>query len=239
VVAFQPNGKKKPAALPLQTGTATSHAGSRMLTYEKMEKFMPSRAKLTSMNIALRKSWTHEEFFDWAQSQEIRYEFDGFQPVAMTGGFNNAGAIGVNLLTALRNRLRGSPCRPLGPNNGLETVNKGNSAIRYPDALVTCTKFDGQGRSVPGVILVFEVVGNTPDSIHRDHFEKVVEYATVPSIRKYVIVESANAGLTILERSSPEETWRETFLSAPDDVLLLPEIDIEIPVAEFYEDVTF
>ena len=36
------------------------------------------------MSTALRM--TREEFFDWAQAQDIRYEFDGFAPVAMTGG---------------------------------------------------------------------------------------------------------------------------------------------------------
>jgi hypothetical protein len=37
------------------------------------------------MNIALRKTWTPDEFFTWAAAQEGRYEFDGFEPVAMTG----------------------------------------------------------------------------------------------------------------------------------------------------------
>jgi hypothetical protein len=31
------------------------------------------------------KPWTEEQFLNWAGSQEGRYEFDGVQPVAMTG----------------------------------------------------------------------------------------------------------------------------------------------------------
>jgi len=76
------------------------------------------------MNIALRKSWTQEQFFAWAEAQDERYEFDGIQPVAMTGGFNHASEIGINLVTALRTRLRGGGCRALGPDAGVETVNK-------------------------------------------------------------------------------------------------------------------
>jgi Uma2 family endonuclease len=83
------------------------------------------------------------------------------------------------------------------------------------------------------------VVGNTPDAIQRDHFEKVDEYATVPSILRYVIVESAIVGLTIRERSTPDEPWRVLFLKTTDEVLFLPEIGIDIPVAELYEDVSF
>jgi hypothetical protein len=63
------------------------------------------------MDNALRKSWTQEEFFNWAQGQESRYEFDGFEPVAMTGG--NAGvALGIRgLHRALDARLRQGPCQ--------------------------------------------------------------------------------------------------------------------------------
>nr|WP_321984494.1 hypothetical protein [uncultured Lichenicoccus sp.] len=38
------------------------------------------------MNVALRKPMTQEEFFDWVQAQDGRYECDGRQPVAVTDG---------------------------------------------------------------------------------------------------------------------------------------------------------
>ena len=48
------------------------------------------RVMLVAMNVALRKPrMTREEFFAWAQIQGARYEFDGFQPVAMTGASVN------------------------------------------------------------------------------------------------------------------------------------------------------
>jgi len=38
------------------------------------------------MNLALRQPlMTREQFFQWAQAQDARYEFDGFQPVALAG----------------------------------------------------------------------------------------------------------------------------------------------------------
>jgi transposase len=46
-----------------------------------MEKFMPARAKLISMNASLRKPRTQDQFFAWDGHQEGRYEFDGFEPV--------------------------------------------------------------------------------------------------------------------------------------------------------------
>jgi Uma2 family endonuclease len=185
------------------------------------------------MNAPLRKPWTQDEFFTWASSQEGRYEFDGTAPVAMTGGNAGHSAIAINVQTALRTKLRGSGCRPLGPDAGLETV---NDAVRYPDAMVTCSKFELQDRKIPGVVVVFEVL--SASTSRTDRLTKVREYAAVPSTRRYVIVESTGVGLTVLERSEPGEAWRTTVLTN-GDILRMPEIGIEISVAEIYEDIVF
>jgi len=113
-----------------------------------------------------------------------------------------------------------------------------NRAVRYPDALITCTRFDGTCRTIPGVVVVFEVVGATADANRRDRIVKVREYAAVPSIRCYVIIESSSVGLTVMERGTPDQVWQTTVLS-DDDILRMPEIGIEIPVAEIYEDIAF
>ena len=36
------------------------------------------------MSAVLQRPMTLAEFLDWEERQELRYEFDGFQPVAMT-----------------------------------------------------------------------------------------------------------------------------------------------------------
>jgi Uma2 family endonuclease len=185
------------------------------------------------MNVAVRKSWTQEEFFSWAANQEGRFEFDGFQPVAMTGGTAGHSVIIRNVHAALRDRLRGSGCRPLGPDAGVATV---GAAIRYPDALVTCSPFERQAMTIPGVVVVFEVLGSNTSGT--DCILKVREYAAVPSIRRYVIVESTSVGLTVMERERPDEAWRATALTG-DEILRMPEIGIEIPVVEFYEGLDF
>jgi Uma2 family endonuclease len=184
------------------------------------------------MNVALRKPrMSQEAFFDWAQAQDVRHEFDGFQPVAMTGGTVNHSRITQNIHAALRARLRGGPCEPLGPDAGLATV---GDAVRYPDALVTCTKAPGSAHLVPGVVTVFEVI--SPTSGRTDRIDKVREYRSVDTIRRYVILEHTSAGLTVFDRDNGDDPWTATTLTAAD-ILALPEIGIEIPVAEFYENV--
>ena len=44
-------------------------------------------ANMNTMSVTFRvPAMTRDQFFDWAEAQGGRYEFDGFQPVAMTGG---------------------------------------------------------------------------------------------------------------------------------------------------------
>ena len=190
------------------------------------------RAIVNVMSSALTKPrMSRQAFFGWAESQDARYEFDGAHPVAMTGGTVNHSRIAQNIHAALRARLRGSSCEPLGPDAGVATI---GDAVRYPDALVTCSPVQGSARLVPGVVVVFEVL--SPTSGRMDRIDKVREYRAVDSIRRYVIVEHTSVGLTVFERDNASDAWTAGTLTR-GEVLRLPEIGVEIPVEEFYDNV--
>jgi len=131
------------------------------------ETAMPRRAISRPMNVALQRPWTIEQFLNWAGAQDGRYEFDGVQPVAMTGGNARHNRVTTNIHAALRYRLRGTPCAYYGPALGVQTI---GSTVRYPDALVTCTKFPDTDRLAPDVRVVFEVL--SPSSGRTDRIEK-------------------------------------------------------------------
>ena len=181
------------------------------------------------MNAPSHKPWTQEEFFAWCEHQEERYEFDGVQPVGMTGGTIGHAIIVRNLQRALDRRLLGGPCQMLGTDAGLATA---GGAVRYPDALVTCAALDMTARTVPEATVVFEVL--SPTTGRTDRIVKVREYAAVASIRRYVILESRSVGLLVFERASGKDDWRATTLSS-GDTLRMPEIGIDVPVADFYD----
>ena len=185
------------------------------------------------MTVALRRAWTQEEFLDWAERQDGRFEFDGAGPVAMVGGTNDHSAIALNIGSGLRTRLRGTGCRVFGESAAVETANGG---LRYPDVSVTCSAVEGTARKVNCVVVVFEVV--SPSSGRMDHYTKVGEYAGVASILRYVIVESTAAAILVMSRSAAGENFTAMPLQA-GDVLALPEIGVTLPVDEIYEDIDF
>lgn len=154
------------------------------------------------MTVAFQRAWTRQQFLDRAEAQEERYEFDGFRPVAVTDGNANHGTIIGDILFALIGRLGNGPCRALGPDAGVETAGE---AVRFPDVLVTCTPHKGTDRVIPGVVIVFEVI--SPTSGRNDRIVKPREYATVPSILRYVIVEFTTVGLTVFSRTAADHPW--------------------------------
>ncbi len=181
------------------------------------------------MNVALRsRPMTRQEFFDWAQAHDGRYEFDGCQPVAMVGGTNIHGIIAGNVFFELRLRLGGGPCMPMGTEGG--GVATTDERVRYPDVSVTCSQIPSGERLLPNPVVVFEVV--SPSSVRTDQGLKLREYHAVPTIKRYVLIEQTGIMVTVHSRQRAEP-WTTTVLT-DGDVLATPEIGIEVPIAAFY-----
>jgi Uma2 family endonuclease len=179
------------------------------------------------MNVALRTPMSVEQFLAWAETQDQRYEFDGFQPVAMTGGTIRHNRLQRRLLACLEARLRGGPCEPLGPDAGIRTI---GDVVRYPDALVTCTPQNDSDKLVSGAVVVFEIV--SPGSSRLDRIVKVKEYQAVASVQRYVILEQTSIAVTVIARTQ-EGPWTVEVLTE-SATLPFPELGIEIPLADIY-----
>lgn len=78
--------------------------------------------------------------------------------------------------------------------------------------------------------MIFDIV--SPESGRADRIDKVREYAAIPSIQRYVMLESASAALTVLERTSRDKIWRSTVLTAGDVLVIVPEDNVEVPVSD-------
>jgi Uma2 family endonuclease len=78
-------------------------------------------------------------------------------------------------------------------------------------------------------VVVFEVLSQSTS--RTDRIEKLREYGATPSIRRYVILEQdAIAAMVFVRRDA--DLVAETLTA--DDTLRMPEIDVEVPMAEFY-----
>jgi Uma2 family endonuclease len=181
------------------------------------------------MSIALRKPMTLAEFLTWEERQELRYEFDGFEPVDMTGGTLAHDQITFNLRMALATRLAGKPCQPFGPN--VKIIVDGRA--RYPDVFVVCQKVDMNASVAEIPLIVFEVTSEGTGKT--DLIDKNREYRATPSILRYVILQQTHPSAIVFERRA--EDWLSEIVSGEDANLELPEIGITVPLSEVYANV--
>jgi Uma2 family endonuclease len=169
---------------------------------------------------------TLDEFLDWESRQELKYEFDGFQPVGMTGGTAAHAVIQRNLIGLLFNRLRGSACQVFG--SGLKNLVAGS--IRYPDAFIVCSPVSGRDLVAEEPVVVFEIL--SPSTSATDRIEKNREYRQTPSIQRYVILEQTRPAATIYARA--DGRWIADVLVG-DAELALPEVGVTLSLSELYE----
>ena len=178
-----------------------------------------------------RNPMTSGEYLVWEEKQELKWEFDGFQPVAMTGGSVAHSRIQGNLIFALISRLRGKRCQPYGPDLKVPT---GEGRYRYPDVLVTCSAMRPDSKEALEPVVLFEVLSGSIE--RKDRTVKLGEYRSIASVQRYVMLEQDEMLATVVARTAAGWSLDQV---GPAGVLAMPEIDVEIPLAELYADVTF
>ena len=178
------------------------------------------------MSQMLREPMTPEEFLAWEATQELKWEFDGFQLVAITRGTDAHGAIQANVITALTVRLRGKSCYVRGPDIKVQT----GPGYRYPDAFVSCTPVARDATVAADPVVIFEVMSES--TARTDRTTKLVEYRSLPSVLRYVMLEQDQALATVFTRT--EAGWGLDRLNA-SGTLAMPEIGVEVPMVELYD----
>ena len=178
------------------------------------------------MNYARRLPMSSADFLEWEERQDVAWEFNGFQPIAMTGGTDAHSAIQVNLILALGSRLRGKPCFVRGATLKVEIGSK----YRYPDAFVSCTPVSPRAKITADPVVIFEILSES--TAKTDRTDKVMEYTSLASVRRYVMFEQDQAFATVISRT--DTGWSIEVLGLAGS-LVMPEIGIEVPISELYE----
>jgi Uma2 family endonuclease len=179
------------------------------------------------MSDIAEKLMSLDEFLAWEREQPERYEYAGATIKMMTGGSLDHSTIASNFWTALRDRLRGSACRPFRG----DTKVIANASIRYPDLSVTCTPVRGNDDVVVEPVLVIEVV--SPSTEREERGRKKFDYFATASIRQYAIIEQDERRIDLYTRAA--HGWTNEVVEG-DAFLKLSCIAVEISLDTIYED---
>jgi Uma2 family endonuclease len=150
----------------------------------------------------------------------------------MAGGTFEHSAIAVNIVSALRARLRGKPCRPMNSDMLIHLRYGADERFYYPDVSVICGPVPAGARSVDHPTVIFEVL--SPGTERFDTGEKKDAYLRCESLQAYILIHSERVEATIHTRR--DDVWDATRYNEITDTLPLPYIGCELPLAEIYEE---
>jgi Uma2 family endonuclease len=165
----------------------------------------------------------------------IKHEYLGGAVHAMAGARNVHNLIATNTTSSLHARLRGRKCRVYNSDTKIRVLLPTQLRFYYPDASVICRE-NPQGDSFqaePAVIV--EVLSESTRRI--DTSEKKDAYLTIPSLSAYVMLEQDVAAAVVFRRT--EQGFVCEVYEGMSEKIALPEIGIELPLAEVYENVEF
>jgi Uma2 family endonuclease len=118
-----------------------------------------------------------QEYLEWEERQEIKYEYVNGEVFAMIGGTIPQSTIALNLASALKNHLRGGKCR-VNIADAKLCVSE-NGTFHYPDVMVSCHPQDKQAiKFIQYPCLIVEVLSPSTEAYDRGgkfmHYRRIV-----------------------------------------------------------------
>jgi Uma2 family endonuclease len=166
----------------------------------------------------------------------MKHEFLGGVVHAMSGATNGHNTIASNALGFLHGKLRGKSCQPFNSDTKVKIVFADHVRFYYPDVMVVCEKGPDLDHFQTQPVVVIEVLSKSTRRL--DMGEKKDAYLSIPSLKVLMLVEAEKIGVTVHRRSA-EGGVRAELYDGLEEVILLPEIEAEISLAEIYERVEF
>jgi Uma2 family endonuclease len=175
-----------------------------------------------------------EEYLQLDRSSiDTRYEYIDGHVIMMAGGTLDHATISANIISVLRNLLRGSPCRVFTTD---ARVRVSETRYVYPDVSVSC---DTQDRGRVDIVqfprLIVEVL--SPSTEATDRGRKLAYYRQCPTVQEYMLVNYQYPSVELYRREK-NTLWTYHVLEDDDDIELAS-LGVRFPVTAVYEDVVF
>jgi len=186
---------------------------------------MYSQAKFTDSTI--------DEYLQFDLESIVRHEYIGGQVYPVLKDSHNLKIIAENLFARLRTQLYGTDCQVFTSDMKIriESIN----AFYYPEVSVVRDYEDRELYYKTRPCLIAEVISPITERIDRN--EKLFNYRQLSSLQEYILVHQSEMKVEIY-RKIYHNNWLMQILTE-DNILKLQSVDIEITMAEIYEDIEF
>ena len=173
-----------------------------------------------------------DDYIAWESEQLEKHEFVRGEVFAMAGARRVHVTVSLNLASAFKSHLRGTPCQTYMADMKLrvEAVDTGF----YPDVMVTCDSRDHTADLyLSHAIMVVEVLSESTAAYDRG--DKFADYRKLPSLREYVIVDIESRRVECF-RLNAENHWVLYDFSG-EETCEFASIGLSLPLTDVFEEV--
>ncbi len=174
-----------------------------------------------------------EEYLETEKSSLIKHEYIQGQIYVMPGASDAHVTITANLITLLRNHIRGTGCRVYVADMKahIESLN----IFYYPDIMVTCDQRDTNFeyfKRYPS--LMIEVLPPSTEALDRG--DKFSDYQELETLQEYVLISQNRQRIDCFRRNA-EGRW-ELYSYRANQKLELASLNFSCSLTDIYEDVS-
>jgi Uma2 family endonuclease len=178
---------------------------------------------------AMRRT-TLDEFLDWDDGTDTRYELWSGVIVAMTPPTPMHGRLASRLIRRLGAALDGrAPC-DVYTEAGIVRPDR-NDTFYVADIVVSCEVLRPDERLLREPILIVEVL--SPSTGISDRQIKLADYRSIPSVQEILLIDSQSMFAEVHRRDG--ERWVTEIVRGGDGTLTLASIPARLGMAEVYQ----
>ena len=177
-----------------------------------------------------------EDYLRQERQAEFKSEYYQGEVFAMSGARLEHNRLVSNLIGILYSRLRGSGCEVFPSDLRLHIPE--TTLYTYPDVMVVCGKpemLDQEFDTLLNPRLIIEVLSES--TANYDRGNKALLYRRIASLHDYVMLDSTAVAATVLSRTPDSGVWTLRETTSRTDELLLPSLDLRLPLEEVYRGV--
>lgn len=175
-----------------------------------------------------------QDFLEWEQQQDERYEFAEGQVFAMSGETYNHSVIAQSIGTALMNGIKTAGKNCSVANSDLKIYIEAFESSCYPDVMVICGSpefYKKKPSVITNPLLIVEVLSSATASYDRG--TKFMKYRSPSSFKEYLLVSQDEVRIESWTKKE-ENLWQISNASGLNSKIHLFSLGIDLPLEDVY-----
>lgn len=167
---------------------------------------------------------SEEDYLQGELLAEFKHEYIDGEVYAMAGASEYHNLLSGNILTELKNQIKGKPCKVFMADMKV----KAEQCFFYPDVMVVCQTDNEHAYYKTSPVIIVEVLSKTTRRF--DQMIKRLRYQSIPSLEEYVLIEQDKGEIQIFSRT---DAWRPCYYYLGDEITF-HSLNVTVRVEDIY-----